>query len=118
MAALSDEHRLWVPMQMQTLVFGQPADNSDDKAFADLTPGYAYLRSRQAPLGNRLRPSLVGDSVDTLLNDEDAFLKRGIHLHWNLPSAFSHVRPVPGGTAGSRLPAVPNRGLITRLHSM
>ena len=94
--------RLWVPMQVQSLVFGKPGT----AAFLNLAPRYEELGDRQsAPLGRRLRPNL-----DRTTPRPD-FLPRGIHLHWMLPAAFSHLRPGENG----KPPRVPNRWLVTRL---
>ena len=94
--------RLWVPMQVQSLVFGKPGT----AAFLDLTPRYEELGDRQtAPLGRRLRPNLDRTTP------RPGFLPRGIHLHWMLPAAFAHLRPGEDG----RPPRVPNRWIVTRL---
>lgn len=94
--------RLWVPMQVQSLVFGKPGT----AAFLDLAPRYEELGDRQtAPLGRRLRPNLDRTTP------RPGFLPRGIHLHWMLPAAFAHLRPGDGGQP----PRVPNRWIVTRL---
>ena len=57
MGTLSRNHRLWVPMQVQSLVFGRRGS----AAFLDLTPRYEKLADTQrAPLGCYLRPDLGG----------------------------------------------------------
>lgn len=102
MAALSRDHRLWVPMQLQSLVFGKPGT----AAFLDLTPRYEELGNpKAAPLGQRLRPDLTRTTA------RPGFAPRGIHLHWMLPAAFTHLRP--GDDAAP--PRAPNRWLVTRL---
>ena len=104
MPPLSDTHRLWVPMQVQALVFGEPGTAQ----FVDLTPTYENLLDPQeAPLGAKLRPLLDADP-------SPPFLEKGIHLHWALPAAFTHVRPATDGN-GSTLPLAPNRWLVMRL---
>jgi hypothetical protein len=92
-------------MRVQALVFGKPGS----ARFLDLTPRYRnLLDTQEAPLGARLRPPL--DRAET----DPAFLGRGVHLHWSLPAAFTHVRPsAEGGDAA--LPRVPDRWLVTRL---
>ncbi len=103
MAPLSNDHRLWVPMQVQALVFGEPGTAQ----FVDLTPTYENLLDPQeAPLGAKLRPQLDADP-------SPPFLEKGIHLHWTLPAAFTHVRPANDGN-GSTLPLAPNRWLVMR----
>jgi hypothetical protein len=104
-AELSKNYRLWVPMQLRALVFGQPGTAE----FVDLTPTYGELRDRQdAPLGHKLRPILEAEK-----NPE--FLPNGIHLHWMLPASFFHIRPAADGASKSLLPSVPNRWLVIRL---
>lgn len=102
MGTLSRNHRLWVPMQVQSLVFGRRGS----AAFLDLTPRYEKLADTQrAPLGCYLRPDLSNTTP------RPPFLPPGIHLHWMLPAAFTHLRP---GSAEPP-PRVPNRWLVTRL---
>ncbi len=89
-------------MQVQSLVVGKPGT----AAFLDLPPRYEELADRQlAPLARRVRPRLDRTTA------RPDFLPRGIHLHWMLPAAFSHLRPGEDG----RAPRVPNRWLVTRL---
>lgn len=45
--------------------------------------------------------------------DEDFRLKAGVHLHWSLPDALTRLVQADDGT--TRIPAVPNRWLVTRL---
>ena len=104
MPSLSNEHRLWVPMQVQALAFGK----SGTASFIDLTPVYDSLSDPQeAPLGDKLRPQLEA-------NPSPDYLPQGIHLHWTLPAAFTHVRPAADGR-GSSLPLAPDRWLVMRL---
>jgi hypothetical protein len=104
LAQLSNSHRLWVPMQVQALAFGQKGTAQ----FLDLTPVYEGLDDpEEAPLGDKLRPKL-----DQARNDPN-FLKSGIHLHWTLPAAFTHMRPTAGGD--TLLPDVPDRWVVIRL---
>jgi hypothetical protein len=103
LAELSERHRLWVPMQVQALAFGR----AGTAQFLDLTPVYRGLQDlAEAPLGHKLRPKL--DQA----RDPD-FLKSGIHLHWTLPAAFTHMRPTAGGD--TLLPDVPDRWVVIRL---
>jgi hypothetical protein len=105
MAALSNDHRLWAPMQVQALVFGEPGT----ARFVDLTPKYDNLNGPGAPLSVKLRPKLEADQTPPFLSPP-----KGIHLHWTLPAAFTHVRP-SGDNKGSTLPPAPNRWLVMRL---
>jgi len=45
--------------------------------------------------------------------DQDFRLKAGVHLHWALPDALTRLVQADDGT--TRIPAVPNRWLVTRL---
>jgi hypothetical protein len=106
-AILSANHRLWVPMHMEALVFAAEGNTS----FLDLTPRYGNLSDQdEVPLGRRLRPQL-----DAAESSPD-FLPVGIHVHWSLPAAFSHLRPTPrGDEETSTAPRVPNRWLVVRV---
>src|SRR5215831_2023743 len=98
----TDPRRLWVPMQVQALVFGREGTAK----FLDLTPNYENLQTNTyaAPLGHQLR------------READNPPEPGIHLHWTLPAAFTHVRPTPSENgAAPELPRVPNRWLVIRL---
>ena len=101
----ADPCRLWVPMQLQALVFGTRGTAS----FLDLTPYYDGLPTEPyaAPLGHQLRRELFNP-----VNPPEA----GVHLHWMLPAAFTHLRPA-GADNGSppELPLVPNRWMVVRL---
>jgi hypothetical protein len=105
----TDPRRLWVPMQMRALVFGKEGTAK----FLDLTPNYRGLirNTRAAPLGHQLRRELFNPQ-----NAQDAGIRPGIHLHWTLPAAFTHVRP-PAADDGTppELPLVPNRWVVIRL---
>lgn len=100
----ADSRRLWVPIQLQALVFGVEGTAS----FLDLTPYYDRLLERNfsAPLGYQLRPPF----------DPGASQEPGVHLHWMLPAAFTHLRPPAADDgASAELPLVPNRWVVVRL---
>lgn len=113
-AAVSKQHRLFVPMLMQALVFPGPdrfPGPDGPTAFVDLTPNYRNLsRQNIAPLGVQLRPA-----TDAKPNPD--FLAKGVHLHWSLPAAFAHVRHFAptDDQRETRTRVAPNRWLVTRL---
>ncbi len=108
-AITSTRWRLLVPMAAEALVVGAAGS-----PVMDLTPLYRNLFDEdEAALGVAMRPPL-GDGKRKRLT-------KGIHLHWTLPAAFTHLRAVPQdaqmgeGDADLRQPPVPNRWLVTRL---
>ena len=102
MGASSRDHRLWVPMQIQSLVFGRPGS----AAFLDLTPRYEELTDTEhAPLGRHIRPNL------RKISPRPPYLRPGIHLHWMLPAAFTHLQ----ADSSDPPPRAPNRWLVTRI---
>lgn len=104
MVTISNDLRLWVPMQVQAFAYS----GTGAVEFLDLTPTYAKLDDQQeAALSEKLKPRLE------TTQDPD-FLSPGIHLHWMLPEAFTHVRPSADGR-GADLPSAPNRWLVTRI---
>lgn len=114
-AVLSGDHRLWVPMRMEAMLF--PGDGK--ASFMDLTPNYQALNDKEeAPLGLKLRPDL-GRTSATPQRGMAKAKATGVHLHWHLPAGFGHLRlvategdaPQPDSVA----PRVPNRWLVTRL---
>lgn len=101
-AALSADARLLVPMRLQALRVADPGD----MRWADLTPRYDLLGGNPpVTLGCYLRPNLF----DPPREPPGA----GVHLHWALPAAFTHVVQEPGKPAV--FPPVPNRWLVVRL---
>ena len=101
-AALSADGRLLVPMRLQALA----VDDPENFKWADLTPQYNLLDATDpASLGCWLRPNLF----DTPFEPPGV----GIHLHWALPTAFSHIAHEPGKRVTFR--PVPNRWLVVRL---
>ena len=116
-AALSGDHRLWVPMRMEAMAF--PGDGK--ASFMDLTPNYSALNDKEeAPLGLKLRPDLARTSTTPQRGMAKA-KATGVHLHWELPAGFGHLRLVAtdgdGPQPDSVAPLVPNRWLVTRLWS-
>ena len=115
-AGESDPQRLWVPMQIQALVFGQKGTAK----FLNLTPNYGSLRvrTRSAPLGHQLQQELrelFNESDSLPLNKSDS-QPPGIHLHWTLPAALTHIRPAAAADGSApELPLVPNRWMVIRL---
>ena len=93
-------------MQVQALVFGQPGT----ARFVDLTPRYDNLTGMGAALGAKLRPKFEASETPPFLDPP-----QGIHLHWTLPTAFTHVRPAADGKGSAALPLAPNRWRVTRL---
>ena len=101
----ADPRRLWVPMQLEALVFG----TEGTAKFLDLTPNYRGLirNTLAAPLGQQLRQDIFNFSSPPA---------SGIHLHWMLPAAFTHIRPAATNKgAPPELPPVPNRWMVVRL---
>jgi hypothetical protein len=91
-------------MQVQALVFGEVGTAK----FLDLTPYYENLPTDpySAPLGHQLR------------RETDNPPEPGVHLHWTLPAAFTHVRPAATDDRTPpepELPSVPNRWVVIRL---
>ena len=101
-----DTSRLWAPMQLQALVFGKAGGTA---RFLDLTPNYQGLsrNTRAAPLGHQLKREIFNTTGPP---------KPGVHLHWTLPAAFTHIRAAPADDgAPPELPPVPNRWVVIRL---
>lgn len=103
-AALADDCSLFVPMRLQAV--SVPADtNADD--WADLTPQYDELAAETVrAVGRHLHPRPFDRRSKPLL-------RAGIHLHWTLPAAFTHIEHKKGEKA--YFPPVPNRWLVVRL---
>jgi hypothetical protein len=103
-AAIAADCSLLVPMQLQALPVPEDADPD---SWADLSPRYDVLDAETPrTLGRDLRPDPFEDRSEPLL-------KPGIHLHWTLPAAFTHIEQKKGEKAD--FPAVPNRWLVVRL---
>jgi hypothetical protein len=102
-AVVSDDCALLVPIRLQALPV--PAENVPDSFWVDLTPRYRELRGN---LGYELRPG-----PDLFRQPAERPRPAGIHLHWALPTAFTHVVPKIGEPAS--FPLVPNRWLVVRL---
>jgi hypothetical protein len=101
-AVVSDDCALLVPIRLQALPV--PAQNDPDSFWADLTPQYRELRGN---LGYELR------QPDLFRQPSERPRAAGIHLHWALPTAFTHVEQKPGEAV--TFPPVPDRWLVLRL---
>src|SRR2546430_8319788 len=55
--------------------------------------------------------NLSEDIVSQPFDNQNLYLKAGIHLHWALPDALTQGKLTPQGTD---FPAVPNRWLVVR----
>ncbi|MCD0453318.1 hypothetical protein LO762_29665 [Actinocorallia sp. API 0066] len=56
-------------------------------------------------------PYLSDVVLPVAFQDQDFTLRAGVHLHWSLPDTLTRLVQTGGGT---RVPAVPNRWLVTR----
>jgi hypothetical protein len=55
--------------------------------------------------------NLSDDIVSQPFQDQDLYLKAGVHVHWTLPRGLAAERP---RKSGAEFPAVPDRWLVTR----
>jgi hypothetical protein len=103
-AAVAANCSLLVPMRLQALPVPEAPD--PDSRWADLTPRYDELDGETPrTLGYELRPTLFDQPPEPP--------GPGIHLHWTLPAAFTHLDQKIGEAAS--FPPVPNRWLVVRL---
>jgi hypothetical protein len=99
-AAIAADCSLLVPMQLQALSVPQTAPRG--AIWADLTPNYNGVDRYQLRRENLFAaPS------------QPPAAQPGVHLHWTLPAAFTHIEQKQGKAAD--FPAVPNRWLVVRL---
>jgi hypothetical protein len=99
-AAIATDCLLLVPMRLQAL--SVPQTGLGDATWADLTPNYNAVDRYQ------LRPQRLFAPPS-----KPPAAEPGVHLHWTLPAAFTHIEQKKGETA--TFPAVPNRWLVVRL---
>ena len=81
------------------LVVGSTADFSRlpfDDGLRDINPDVANISE---------------DIVSQPFEDQNLYLKAGVHLHWTLPRGLTMQRPTP---RGPEFPAVPDRWLVVR----
>ncbi len=97
---------LMVPIHLDALLLEQ--DQAVVEAMADFS---------RLPYSNRIQDMNVDvaniseDIVSRPFEDQNLYLKAGIHLHWALPDALTKGKHTPAGTD---FPAVPNRWLVRR----
>src|SRR5262249_27783507 len=97
---------LLVPIHLDALLL--KADQTMVEATADFT------RVPYSDGTRDMNPDIAYISeaiVSRPFENENLFLKAGIHLHWALPDALTRGF---AGTNGMQFPAVPNRWLVTR----
>jgi hypothetical protein len=58
------------------------------------------------------RPFLSGNILAQPFEDQDFWLKKGVHLHWALPDTLTRSRTAKSGAL--EMPAAPNRWLVVR----
>ncbi|MCG5243626.1 hypothetical protein ACIU1J_26490 [Azospirillum doebereinerae] len=103
---------LVVPMDVRAFCVGT-GDASAVDGFSGLTLDF----SRLTPADDDQGAAIIGRNNQ--VNRDNGFppraaLEPGVHLHWNLPRAFTHGR-TDEATGDIAFPVVPNRWLVTRL---
>lgn len=97
---------LMVPIHLDALLLEQ--DQAVVEAMADFSrlPFADHSQDVNVDVVN-ISENIVSKPFD----DQNLYLKAGIHLHWALPDALTRGKHTPAGTT---FPAVPNRWLIVR----
>ena len=98
---MSDPTPLLVPMAVQALLINDLVQNDPNRPFARWTTDYLALNDCQDP-------------IPAAFTESDAPPPVGVHLHWKLPSAFTHGQSASGSSAVT-FPFIPNRWMVTRL---
>lgn len=97
---------LMVPIHLDALLLAQ------DQMVAGATANFARLPYTDTTQDfNSDVANLSEDIVTQPFDDQNLYLKAGIHLHWSLPDALTKGAHT---TTGTDFPAVPNRWLVMR----
>ncbi len=100
---------LLVPVHLDALVLDR------DQMVVETTADFSRL---PFCTGTRdINPDIANISeeiVSTPFQNQNLFLKKGIHLHWSLPDALTRAQPNPESHGTQDFPSVPNRWLVTR----
>lgn len=91
-------NKLLIPFCVEAFISN--GKTSDDKRVPVLAPDYKKV-SHTSFLGSKNTPGIFQTS---------SVLRAGVHLHFILPDAFTHM-------GGNGYPAVPNRFLVTRFYT-
>jgi hypothetical protein len=92
---------LLVPMAVQALLVNSHVQSDPDRQFARWGTTYSALNDYEDPL-----PAAFTES--------DLPPDLGVHLHWKLPSAYTHGQSATAGSAVT-FPFLPNRWMVARL---
>ncbi len=110
---MNKDKSLIVPMQVHALCVG--ADEGGQKGSFFSPPTATFLST--LPSKDREAPFVSGPSINIPFQTAES-IDKGVHLHWFLPDALTHAsdeqRPEDGKSA---FPVVPNRWLVTRIHT-
>ncbi len=97
---------LMVPIHLDALVLAQ------DQMVAGATANFARLPYSDTTQDvNAAVANISEEIVSQPFDDQNLYLKAGIHLHWSLPDALTRGWHT---AAGTDFPAVPNRWLVMR----
>lgn len=97
---------LMVPVHLDALLL------EEDQAIAEAMANFSRLPySNYVQDINDNTANISENIISNPFEDQNLFLKAGIHLHWALPDALTTGKQTPQGTS---FPIVPNRWLITR----
>lgn len=98
-----------VPIHLDVLLLEQ------DQAIAEATANFSHL-----PYSNHIQDindntaNISENIISNPFEDQNLFLKAGIHLHWALPDTLTTGKQTLEGTS---FPTVPNRWLIIQSKS-
>ena len=98
---MSDPTPLLVPMAVQALLVNQVVQSDPNRPFGRWTTSYTALNDYEDPVPAAFTESDVPPPV-------------GVHLHWKLPSAFTHGQSDKAGSAVT-FPFIPNRWMVARV---
>ena len=100
---------LLVPVHLDALVLDHDQMVVEATAEFSRLPFCAKKRDINPDIAN-----VSEEIVSTPFQNQNLFLKKGIHLHWSLPDALTRARYNPESPEKQDFPRVPNRWLVTR----
>jgi hypothetical protein len=98
---MTDPTPLLVPMAVQALLVNEHVQSDSSRPWARWLTDYSQLNQYADPLPPAFLESQQAPPI-------------GVHLHWKLPSAFTHGQSAHGGS-GVTFPYIPNRWMVARL---
>ncbi|MCK5231694.1 MAG: hypothetical protein KAR13_15585, partial [Desulfobulbaceae bacterium] len=103
---------LIVPVRVHVLCVGEEESSQKGSFFSPPTATF----STDLPSADNKKPFVSGRSINKPFQTAGN-IDKGVHLHWFLPDALSQAY-VKDENDETHFPAVPNRWLVTRFHTM